>query len=145
MSTFWIQRRLTLPKHTRGFYPIQREIETALPELAQTEIGTLNLFLQHTSAALTINENADSDVLLDLETAANRVAPESAAYRHDLEGPDDMPAHVKSSLFGPSLTVPVGDRRLLLGVWQTIYLCEFRQIPHSRSLILTLSGENAAD
>ncbi|MCF0234214.1 MAG: YjbQ family protein [Thermoguttaceae bacterium] len=137
----WIRRRVSTPRRGRGFYPVVSAIESALPELADVKIGTLNIFLQHTSAALTINENADPDVLIDLGAGLDAVAPESSAYRHDLEGDDDMPAHIKSSLLGPSLTVPVEDGRLLLGIWQTIYLCEFRRAPHERTLILTLAGE----
>ena len=120
---------------------ITREICEAMPELASIRVGLLHLFLQHTSASLTINENADPDVMLDLEMAVDRIAPESFPYMHTLEGTDDMPAHVKSSLFGASLTVPVGEGRLLLGTWQGIYLCEHRLAQHRRSIVLTLTGE----
>ena len=109
------------------------------PQMENTPL--LHLFLQHTSASLTINENADPDVTVDLEMAIDRIAPESFPYVHTLEGSDDMPAHVKSSLFGASLTVPVGEGRLLLGTWQGIYLCEHRQAKHRRSIVLTLTGE----
>ena len=137
---FWLQREWTLPTPKAGFYPITREMEKAIPEIRNVDVGLLHLFLQHTSASLTINENADPDVLTDLAAGLDRIAPESAPYRHTLEGKDDMPAHLKSSLFGPSLTIPVGGGRLLLGTWQDVYLCEHRGIPHRRTLILTLTG-----
>jgi secondary thiamine-phosphate synthase enzyme len=101
----------------------------------------LHLFLQHTSAAISINENADSDVPRDLAAALDRVAPENAPYLHTCEGPDDMPAHVKSSLVGSSLSIPIREGRLLLGTWQGIYLCEFRNHGGTRQLILTPWGE----
>ena len=139
---FWYQRKIDVgsPQRQR-FYMITREIRDAMPEIAEMKVGLLHLFLQHTSASLTINENADPDVMVDLEMAIDRIAPESFPYIHTIEGSDDMPAHVKSSLFGASLTVPVGDGRLLLGTWQGIYLCEHRQARHRRSIILTLTGE----
>ncbi|MBR5626479.1 MAG: secondary thiamine-phosphate synthase enzyme YjbQ [Thermoguttaceae bacterium] len=142
-DTLWIQRSLTLPTHAGGFYAITRDVTRAVPELSRINVGLLNLFLQHTSAALTINENADPDVLTDLRQGLDILAPESGNYAHSLEGTDDMPAHIKSSLLGPSLTVPVANGQLLLGVWQDIYLCEFRRIPHHRTLILTLTGSLA--
>lgn len=137
----WLQRELTLPSHSAGFYAITRNIIEAVPEIAETQIGVLHLFLQHTSAALTISENADPDVLLDMEAAADRLAPESASYRHTLEGRDDMPAHIKSSILGVSLAVPISEGQLRLGVWQDIYLCELRRTAHRRSLIVTLHGK----
>ena len=137
----WLQRELIVPTSGIGFYPVNRQILSALPEIGTVRTGLLHLFLQHTSASLTINENADPNVLTDLQSGLERLAPESAPYRHTLEGRDDMPAHIKSSLFGPSLTVPVGKGRLLLGIWQDIYLCEHRAIPHRRTIILTLHGE----
>lgn len=136
----WIQHLLTLPSHSSGFYPITRNILDALPELQKVQTGILHLFLQHTSAALTINENADPDVLFDLNCGLDRLAPESVPYRHILEGNDDMPAHIKSSLLSVSLSVPVAKGQLLLGIWQDIYLCEFRRSPHRRRLIMTLQG-----
>jgi len=146
--TVWIQRQLTIaPGGTypqRPFRMITREICDALPELAEIQVGLLHVFLQHTSASLTINENADPDVLADLKTAFDRLAPESAKYTHTLEGPDDMPAHLKTALLGHSLTIPVGRGRLLLGTWQGIYLCEHRSGRHHRTLILTLSGNNSS-
>jgi len=140
--TVWYQRHIVLESSSRRrFTLITREIVNAMPEIADIKVGLLHIFLQHTSASLTINENADSDVLIDLEASVDRLAPESARYTHTIEGPDDMPAHVKSSLFGVSLTVPVGAGRLLLGTWQGIYLCEHRHSRHRRSLVLTLTGE----
>jgi secondary thiamine-phosphate synthase enzyme len=140
--TTWHQRQIVIdPPSRRRITNITREIIDAMPEIAEIKTGLLHLFLQHTSASLTINENADPSVLVDLETAVDRLAPESFPFTHTIEGPDDMPAHVKSSLFGVSLTVPVGGGCLLLGTWQGIYLCEHRQAKHRRSLVLTLTGE----
>jgi secondary thiamine-phosphate synthase enzyme len=119
---------------------ITREVVAALPELRDLEIGLLHAFLQHTSASLTINENADPDVPADLDDAFIRLAPENAPYRHTCEGPDDMPAHVKSCLLGCSLSLPVAQGRLLLGTWQGIYLCEHRRHGGPRKLVLTLHG-----
>ena len=141
--TIWYQRHIILEPSLRRFTLITREIIRAMPEIAEIKIGMLHLFLQHTSASLTINENADPDVLDDLETAVDRLAPESLPYSHTIEGTDDMPAHVKASLFGVSLTVPVGEGHLLLGTWQGIYLCEHRRAKHRRSLVLTLTGEKS--
>ena len=141
--TVWYQRHIVLESSSRRrLTPITREILNAMPEIAEIKVGLLHLFLQHTSASLTINENADPDVLTDLEMAVDRLAPESLPYTHTIEGRDDMPAHVKTSLFGVSLTVPVGGGRLLLGTWQGIYLCEHRHAKHRRSLVLTLTGES---
>lgn len=139
----WTQRSLKLAPRRRGFHLITQEVISALPELAKVQTGLLHVFIQHTSASLSINENADPDVRRDLEMAINKVAPESWPYIHTLEGPDDMPAHVKSTLIGASLTIPIGRGRLLLGTWQGIYLCEHRDSAGSRNLILTLHGESA--
>jgi secondary thiamine-phosphate synthase enzyme len=138
----WTQRPLQLPAYSRGFHLITHEVLAALPELAAIEVGLLHVFLQHTSASLTINENADPDVPADLESSFSRLAPEGSCYRHTSEGPDDMPAHVKASLLGSSLTIPVADRSLCLGTWQGIYLCEHRRHGGRRRLILTLWGES---
>jgi secondary thiamine-phosphate synthase enzyme len=137
----WTQRKLVLPARSRGFHPITREIVAALPELQQIETGLLHVFLQHTSASLTINENADPDVPADLESSFSSIAPEDFPYRHVAEGPDDMPAHVKCALLGSSLTVPVSQGALCLGTWQGIYLCEHRRQGGRRTLVLTLRGE----
>ncbi|MFO0883212.1 MAG: secondary thiamine-phosphate synthase enzyme YjbQ [Pirellulales bacterium] len=140
----WHQTTLTLKGRSRGFHLITREILTAIPELAGIRVGLLHLFLQHTSASLTINENADSDVRRDLEMALNKIAPENFPYVHTMEGPDDMPAHVKAALIGTELTIPVRDGRLLLGAWQGIYLCEHRTHASSRNIVLTLQGAEAS-
>lgn len=137
----WTQRIVTLPAQKRGFHLITREIITNLPELARTTVGLLHVFIQHTSASLTINENADPDVLVDLEASFSAIAPEDFPYQHTLEGPDDMPAHVKAALLGSSVTVPVTNGQLCLGTWQGIYLCEHRNNGGRRKLVLTLSGE----
>jgi secondary thiamine-phosphate synthase enzyme len=138
----WHQRELTLERRRRGFHLITDEILTALPELSTMRIGLLHVFILHTSASLTINENADSDVLRDMESSLNAIAPEDFPYQHTVEGPDDMPAHVKASLIGSSVSVPVHDGRLVLGTWQGIYLCEHRNNASRRRLVLTLQGES---
>ena len=140
----WIQRELTLEPRSRGFHLVTREIEQAVPELAEIAVGIALVFIKHTSASLTLNENASPDVRRDFESWANEVVPESAAYwSHVLEGSDDMPAHIKASLFGPSLTVPVRDGELGLGTWQGIYLCEHRNHGGPRKVIVTAFGEAA--
>lgn len=125
----------------RGFHLITQLVVRGIPELKAVRVGLLHVFIQHTSASLTINENADSDVRVDFETAMNRTVPENLDYTHTLEGADDMPAHVKASLLGSSLSIPVADGELTLGTWQGIYLCEHRNAASGRSLILTLYGE----
>jgi secondary thiamine-phosphate synthase enzyme len=138
----WVQRELTLRPHPRGFHLITRQVLEALPELAQLRAGLLHVFIRHTSASLTLNENASPDVRDDFETYFDEAVPERARYwTHTLEGPDDMPAHIKASLLGPSVTIPVSGGRLTVGTWQGIYLCEHRDRGGPRSLILTLSGE----
>ncbi len=138
----WHQTRLTLPAFRRGFHLITKHIVASLPELASVNVGLLHVFIQHTSASLSINENADPDVPRDLETSFNAIAPENFPYAHTCEGPDDMPAHVKSSLLGSSLTIPISSGRLYLGTWQGIYLCEHRNHGGERSLVLTIHGED---
>ena len=137
----WIQRELQLSEMTRGFHPITSQVVEALPELAEMQIGLLHVFIRHTSASLTINENADPDVPIDLESAFSAIAPEDFPYRHTCEGPDDMPAHVKASLLGSSVSVPVEQGRLALGTWQGIFLCEHRNRGGRRQLVLTLQGD----
>jgi len=137
----WLQRKIDLAQRQRGFHLITREVLAALPELAAIKTGLLHVFIQHTSASLTINENADSDVQRDLESSLNAIAPEDFPYVHTIEGPDDMPAHVKASLMGSSVSVPISAGKLLLGTWQGIYLCEHRNRASKRSLVLTLWGE----
>ncbi len=137
----WLQRTIRLPAQRRGFHLITRTVISALPELADYRSGLLHVFIQHTSASLVINENADPDVPADMERVFDTLAPEDFPYVHTAEGPDDMPAHVKAALLGSSLTIPVADGRLCLGTWQGIYLCEHRDRATPRSLVLTLWGE----
>lgn len=138
----WLQKKIQLVPRPRGFHLITSEILRGFAELEQVKIGWLQVFIQHTSASLTINENADPDVRLDMETAINRMVPEHWPFVHTCEGSDDMPAHIKASLFGNSLMVPVSDGTLALGIWQGIYLCEHRDHGGPRRLILTLNGES---
>ena len=137
----WISRDITLDARPRGFHLVTREVLNALPELGDVQIGLLHLHILHTSASLTLNENASPDVRRDFETWANHAVPEDFAWTHTIEGDDDMPAHIKASLMGPSLTLPVADGRLALGTWQGIYLCEHRDRGGARSLLATLQGE----
>ena len=137
----WTRRQVQLPALARGWHLVTGEIVNAMPELAEIETGLLHVFLLHTSASLSINENADPDVPHDLEAMLNVIAPEDFDYRHTIEGPDDMPAHVKNSLLGCSLSIPVGTGRLVLGTWQGIYLVEPRDRASGRQLVLTLHGE----
>lgn len=139
----WMQHEITLPPKARGFHLITREVLGAIPEVERLRVGLLHLFLCHTSASLSVNENADPDVPVDLEMALNRVVPETLPYVHTLEGPDDSPAHMKASLVGCSLTIPVRAGRLVLGTWQGIYLCEHRNDGGQRRLVATLHGEHA--
>ena len=138
----WHQRTIRLRPQPRGFHLVTREVAEALPELAEVRIGLAHLHLLHTSASLTLNENASPDVRRDFASWFDRAVPEGAAYwTHTDEGPDDMPAHIKASLLGPSLTLPVHDGRFELGTWQGIYLCEHRDHGGARSLLVTLQGE----
>ena len=137
----WFQEELRLPARSRGFHLITSQVAAALPALRNIRIGLLHVFIQHTSASLSINENADPDVPADLETTFNAIAPEDFPYRHTCEGPDDMPAHVKAALLGSSVSIPVRDGQLCLGTWQGIYLCEHRNKASGRRLVLTLQGE----
>lgn len=137
----WYQTIVQIPRQPRGFNLITPQIEEALPQLGRIKAGLLHVFIQHTSASLSINENADPDVPADLERALSSIAPEDFPYRHTVEGPDDMPAHVKSSLLGCDLTIPVCEGRLCLGTWQGIYLCEHRNRASGRKIVLTLQGE----
>jgi secondary thiamine-phosphate synthase enzyme len=139
----WVQRRMTFEPRPRGFHLVTREVLSALPELGELRVGLLHLLIQHTSASLTLNENASPDVRRDFEAHFDAVVPEDAPYwMHTSEGPDDMPAHIKASLLGPTLTLPVSQGRLALGTWQGIYLCEHRAHGGPRSLVLTLYGES---
>jgi secondary thiamine-phosphate synthase enzyme len=138
----WAQEEIRLRPLPRGFHLITRDVLAALPEIAQLRVGLLHVFVRHTSASLTLNENASPDVRGDFESYFNAAVPERAPYwTHTLEGADDMPAHIKASLLGPSLTLPVREGRLALGTWQGIYLCEHRDRGGPRSLTLTLHGE----
>jgi secondary thiamine-phosphate synthase enzyme len=137
----WFQRSLQLPARPRGYHLITAEVTRAVPEIAQITTGLLHVFIQHTSASITINENADRDVRTDLERAINVLAPEDFPYVHTIEGPDDMPAHVKTALLDSSVSIPIGHGQLLLGTWQGIYLCEHRNHGGPRKLVLTVWGE----
>jgi secondary thiamine-phosphate synthase enzyme len=138
----WVQREITLRARPRGFHLITRDVLEAMPEIAALRAGLLHVFIRHTSASLTLNENASPDVRDDFEAHFNEAVPEDARYwTHRIEGPDDMPAHIKASLLGPSLSIPVSAGRLAVGTWQGIYLCEHRDRGGPRALILTLSGE----
>ena len=139
----WTQHHLRLAPRRRGFHLITPEIEAALPGLEAFRVGLLHVFLQHTSASLCLNENADPDVPHDLELACNQIARDDFPYAHTVEGPDDMPAHVKAALIGVAVSVPVAAGRLCLGTWQGIYLCEHRDHGGPRRLVLTVQGEPA--
>jgi secondary thiamine-phosphate synthase enzyme len=139
----WHQREITFDPRPRGFHLVTREVVAALmPELGDVRAGLLHLHILHTSASLTLNENASPDVRRDFEAYFNEAMPEDAPYwTHTAEGPDDMPAHIKASVLGPSLTLPVARGRLALGTWQGIYLCEHRNRGGARSLVATLHGD----
>jgi len=137
----WIQREIDLRARPRGFHLVTDEVVGGLPELRDLDIGLCHLFIRHTSASLTLNENASPDVRHDFATWFDHAVPEDFAWTHTIEGPDDMPAHVKASLTGPSLSLPVRRGRLALGTWQGVYLCEHRDRAGSRSLLATLWGE----
>jgi secondary thiamine-phosphate synthase enzyme len=138
----WAQHEIQLPRFPRGFHLVTRDVQQGLPELHELRVGIAHVFIRHTSASLTLNENASADVRRDFAAWFDRVVPDGAEYfRHTLEGDDDMPAHIKSSLTGSSLTIPVSDGRFALGTWQGIYLCEHRDDGGPRRLTLTLWGE----
>ncbi|MBI5105385.1 MAG: YjbQ family protein [Solirubrobacterales bacterium] len=140
----WLQREIELRPRPRGFHLVTDEVVDALqPELRDVGVGLLHVHILHTSASLTLNENASPDVRRDFETWVDHAVPEDFAWTHTLEGADDMPAHVKASIMGPSLTLPVARGRLALGTWQGIYLCEHRDRGGARSLVATLNGERA--
>jgi secondary thiamine-phosphate synthase enzyme len=138
----WLQREIHLQARTRGFHLVTAEVIDALPELEEISAGLLHLLIQHTSASLALSENASPEVRHDFESWFNQAVPEDAPYwTHTLEGDDDMPAHVKAALLGPSLTLPIGNGRLTLGTWQGIYLCEHRDHGGPRRLVATAWGE----
>ncbi|KGE71017.1 secondary thiamine-phosphate synthase enzyme YjbQ [Spirochaeta lutea] len=135
------QRTITLPPHPRGFHLITRIIQNQMPELSTIQAGLAHIHILHTSASLTLNENADPDVRQDMETIFNHLVPENSRdYIHTMEGSDDMPAHAKASILGSSVTLPITQGRFALGTWQGIYLCEHRNRGGSRSLVITLFG-----
>ena len=138
----WTQKSIRLPAFRRGFHLVTSEIISQIPELNNFNVGILHLFIQHTSASLTLNENADPDVRVDMESHFNHSVPENAPYYiHTIEGSDDMPAHIKSSTIGSSVSIPIQNGRLALGTWQGIYLCEHRNHAGSRRIMGTLWGE----
>ena len=137
----WIQKTITLPPKSRGFHIITHDVLENIPELKDLKTGILQLFIKHTSASLTINENADPTVRTDFESHFNMLAPENQSYyQHTFEGSDDMPAHLKASLLGSSVSIPITDGKLNLGTWQGIYLCEHRNRGSDRKLIITIQG-----
>lgn len=142
MLSMWIQRQFSLRPRPRGMHLVTDEVLAQLPELRTMRVGVLHLFIQHTSASLTINENASPDVRGDMERHLNEIVPEDAPYyEHTYEGPDDMPAHIKASLMGASLSIPIGGGGVLLGTWQGIYLCEHRNQSGARRVVATVWGE----
>jgi secondary thiamine-phosphate synthase enzyme len=138
----WVQRDVQLEAVPRGFHLVTREVERGVPELSDIGVGLAHVFIRHTSASLTLNENASADVRRDFSSWFDRAVPEDASYwRHTSEGPDDMPAHIKASLLGPSLTLPVRGGEFAVGTWQGIYLCEHRDSGGPRKLTVTAFGE----
>jgi secondary thiamine-phosphate synthase enzyme len=142
-SAAWFQRQFTLSPKGRGFHLVTDEVLRHLPEIADFQTGLLHLFILHTSASLTINENADRDVRTDMETIFNHLVPEKMNLVHTIEGPDDMPAHAKASLLDSSITIPISQGRLLVGTWQGIYLCEHRDAGGPRNLVATIHGQRS--
>ncbi|HLI59307.1 MAG TPA: secondary thiamine-phosphate synthase enzyme YjbQ [Solirubrobacteraceae bacterium] len=141
----WIQRAIRFDPRPRGFHIVTREVLSALPELRELQVGMLHLLIQHTSASLTLSENASPDVRRDFAAWFDHAVPEDARYwTHTLEGADDMPAHIKAALLGPTLTLPVHDGRPALGTWQGIYLCEHRDHGGARTVVATAWGEDRA-
>jgi secondary thiamine-phosphate synthase enzyme len=138
----WYQKEITLKQRKRGFHLITDEITGQVPEIGKIHTGLMHVFIKHTSASLTLNENADPTVRIDMETHFNRMMPENMPYyEHDTEGPDDMPAHLKSVVIGNSITLPITNGILNIGIWQGIYLCEHRNYGRSRKLVITIMGE----
>ena len=138
----FFQQEITLPAFPRGFHLITPHVLRAIPEINEIQVGILNLFIKHTSASLTINENADPTVREDFENHLNVMVPETATYfKHTLEGPDDMTSHIKSSLMGSTINIPITEGRLNMGIWQGIYLCEHRNYGGRRKLVITAQGQ----
>lgn len=139
----WLQKEIRLKSREKGFHLVTDEILTHLPEIKDIRIGLINILLQHTSASLSLNENADPDVRTDFKNYFNELVPENKKYFiHTSEGPDDIPAHIKSSLLGNSISIPLTDGQLNLGIWQGIYLCEHRNFGGNRKLLVTINGES---
>jgi len=138
----WFQKECSLRPRSRGFHLITSEISQQIPELRKFNVGLAHILIQHTSASLCLNENADPDVRVDMESHFNKMVPENAPYYlHIYEGADDMPAHIKAVLLGPDLTIPIKNGSFVLGTWQGIYLCEHRDRGGSRRVVITLQGE----
>ena len=138
----WSQQQINLPPFSRGFHIITSYVIDSTPEIKNHSIGMLHLFIKHTSASIAINEGADPDVRVDFETHFNKLVPENSPdFIHNAEGPDDMPAHIKSAILGSSLSIPITDGKINLGTWQDIYLCEHRNHASGRKLIITIEGE----
>ena len=138
----WHQSEIEILSNKRGFILISDIIIDQIPEISNYKIGILNLFIKHTSASLTINENADPTVRTDMEAHFNHMVPENPSYyKHTLEGPDDMPAHLKSTIIGNTLSIPISNGQLNMGIWQGIYLCEHRSQAHRRKIVATIYGE----
>jgi len=141
----WFQREIALSPKRRGFHLVTSEIEEQIPEIKQYDVGIAHIFILHTSASLSVNENADPTVRTDMESHFNELVPENAPYYvHTAEGPDDMPAHIKASLLGSDIVVPITNGHLNLGTWQGVFLCEHRNRPRARRLIVTLHGHRGA-
>ena len=140
--TSWHQVEIQLPPFPRGFHIITAQIEDAVKAFNELKVGTLHIFIKHTSASIAINEGADPSVRVDFETHFNKLVPENSSdFIHNAEGPDDMPAHIKSALLGSSILIPIKNGRMNLGTWQDIYLCEHRNRASERNLVLTVNGE----
>ena len=138
----WYQKNIHIVSNMRGFNLITSHIIESIPEISKYKIGKLDLFIKHTSASLTINENADPTVREDLESYFNKHVPENEPYfKHTFEGTDDMPAHIKSVIIGNSISIPISNGKLNLGTWQGIYLCEHRDRPHTRKIVATINGK----
>lgn len=137
----WDQVKFSLAPRAKGSYLITDEVVAKVPQIKHYEVGLLHLFLQHTSAGLTLNENCDPDVRTDMTASLDRIVPEGDFYVHADEGPDDMPGHVKSSTVGVNLTIPISNGRLATGTWQGIWLCEFRAYKHTRRIVATINGQ----
>ena len=138
----WMQKNISIKSISRGFHIITDQVTDQIPEIKTIKIGILHLFIKHTSASLTINENADKTVRNDFEKHFNEMVPENQSYyQHTYEGPDDMPAHLKASILGSSISIPISNGRLNMGTWQGIYLCEHRNNAFQRKMVATIQGE----